>query len=138
MIKKFAAIACVTLGLAACTGMQDNAAAKHDSEFYTPTDAQTAAGLQVFSRCKGCHSLDPSKNTFGPNLRGVYMRPAASLPRFQYSEALKGSGIVWNEENLRSWIAGNDVFVGGTRMRHVAIADALEQDYLLAFLKSFK
>jgi len=80
----------------------------------------------------------PSRNTFGPNLRGVYMRPAASLPRFDYSDSLKASGLVWDEANLRDWIKGNDMKVVGTRMRHVEITDAAEQDYLIAFLKTFK
>lgn len=102
-------------------------------------DMMAAQGQNIFQhRCGGCHSQDTSKNTFGPSLSGVVGRPAASLPRFAYSEALKASKIAWTEDNLRQWIAGNDKFVPGTRMRHVAIADAAEQDYLLAYLRSLK
>lgn len=102
-------------------------------------DAMMAAqGQQVFHHCAGCHSLDSAKNAFGPSLIGVVGRPAASTPRFAYSDALKASNIVWTEANLRKWIAGNDSFVPGTRMRHVAITDPAEQDYLIAFLKTLK
>jgi cytochrome c len=66
----------------------------------------------------------------------VIGREAASLPRFQYSEALSNSGLVWTEENLRKWIADNDGLVPGTRMRHVSITDPAEQDYLIAFLRT--
>ena len=97
-----------------------------------------AAGEYIFNKCRACHSEDPSKNTFGPSLTGVVGRKAASLPRFVYSDALKDSGIVWTEENLKKWIASNDTFVPGTRMRHVEITDPAEQDYLIAFLKSLK
>lgn len=108
----------------------------------TAADTETmmaAQGQNIFQhRCGGCHSADPSKNTFGPSLSGVIGRPAASLARFAYSDALKTSKIVWTEDNLRKWIANNDQFVPGTRMRHVAITDGAEQDYLLAFLRALK
>jgi cytochrome c len=94
------------------------------------------AGQEIFKKCSSCHSADSSKNTFGPSLSGVINRKAASLPRFAYSEALKKSGLTWTEANLRRWIAGNDILVPGTRMRHVQITDIAEQNYLLAYLKS--
>ncbi|MGB0206153.1 MAG: c-type cytochrome [Neptuniibacter sp.] len=97
-----------------------------------------AAGKELFNKCSACHSLDESKNAFGPSLIGVVGRQAASLPRFAYSDALKNSNITWDEENLRKWIAGNDTFVPGTRMRHVEITDKAEQDYLIAYLKTLK
>lgn len=98
-----------------------------------------AAGRQIFNHnCTACHSLEPSKNTFGPSLIGVVGREAASMPRFSYSKALQESGITWTEDNLRKWIADNDGFIPGTRMRHVAITDQAEQDYLISFLKSLK
>lgn len=99
---------------------------------------EEAAGKEVFKRCQACHSADSSKNTFGPSLTGVVGRAAASLPRFNYSEALRNSGLVWSEENLRMWVADNDKLVPGTRMRHVSISDVAEQDYLIAYLKTLK
>ncbi|MFT7007805.1 MAG: cytochrome c [Colwellia sp.] len=95
-----------------------------------------AAGQEIFKKCGACHSADGSKNTFGPSLVGVINRKAASLPRFAYSDALKKSGLIWTEANLRRWVAGNDILVPGTRMRHVQITDVAEQNYLLAYLKS--
>lgn len=104
----------------------------------TPKTAEEAAGKQLFHQCAACHALDSSKNAFGPSLYNVVGRKAGSIPRFDYSDALKGSNITWTEDTLRQWIAGNDKFVPGTRMRHVAITDRAEQDYLIAFLKSLK
>ena len=97
-----------------------------------------AAGQELFKKCSACHSTDTSKNSFGPSLVGVVDRKSASLPRFAYSDALKKSGLTWSEANLRRWIAGNDILVPGTRMRHVQITDAAEQDYLIAYLKALK
>lgn len=121
----------------AVAATQTAAAPMSGGEFgWVAQTAEQAAGREVFRRCKSCHSMNPSKNTFGPNLRGIYNRPAASLSRYVYSDALKESGIVWDEDALRSWISGNTYMVGGTRMRHVAIPDEVEQDFLIAFLKS--
>lgn len=105
---------------------------------YADERMKVAAGEEVFKRCHACHSADPSKNTFGPSLTGVVGRKAASLPRFNYSAALRDSGVVWTEANLRKWVENNDAFVPGTRMRHVSITDPAEQDYLIAYLKSLK
>ena len=91
-----------------------------------------------FHQCASCHSLDTSANAFGPSLIGVYGRTAGTIPRFAYSEAVQKSGIVWNEDNLRKWISGNDTFIPGTRMRHVAITDKAKQDELISFLKALK
>ncbi|SFP53723.1 c-type cytochrome [Pseudomonas borbori] len=101
--------------------------------------AMEAAGRQLFTHhCTACHSLDTSENAFGPSLFGVVDRPAASVPRFAYSEAMQASGITWSEDNLRKWIADNEALVPGTRMRHVSITDQAEQDYLISFLRSLK
>ena len=101
-------------------------------------EAMVAAGKAVFHQCEACHSLDTSKNSFGPSLYGVVGRKAASVPRFAYSKALTESGITWDEANLRKWISDNEGLVPGTRMRHVSITDPAEQDYLLAFLRSLQ
>lgn len=136
MLKKtLAALAC-------CVSLSAHAAddsAKNDPYFgYVPPSTEAAAGMQVFKRCRECHSMDPAQVTFGPNLRGIYMRPAASLSGFSYSDALKSSGIVWDEKNLSDWVAGNTWLVHNTRMRHIQIQDPAERDYLVAFLKTYK
>lgn len=96
-----------------------------------------AAGRQLFAHhCMACHSLDTSQNAFGPSLVGVLGRPAASVPRFAYSEAMQASSLTWTEDNLRKWITDNEALVPGTRMRHVSISDPAEQDYLVSFLRT--
>ncbi|MBV1787259.1 cytochrome c family protein [Marinobacterium sp. D7] len=99
-------------------------------------DAMVAAGRAVFHQCEACHTLDSAKNGFGPDLHGVVGREAGSVPRFAYSDALKNSGLTWTEDNLRKWVVDNEGLVPGTRMRHVSVSDPVEQDYLIAFLKS--
>jgi cytochrome c len=106
----------------------------------TQASAETkpTAETHPFHQCASCHSMDTSANAFGPSLIGVYGRKAGAVPRFAYSEAVQKSGIVWDEDNLRKWISGNDTFIPGTRMRHVAITDPKRQDELIDFLKALR
>ena len=63
--------------------------------------AEQAAGRKLFNdHCVVCHVRMPGKR-FGPSLKGVVGRPAASVAGFPYSDALKKSGLVWTEDNLR-------------------------------------
>src|SRR6476646_5375382 len=59
-------------------------------------------GEALYEACQDCHSLD--KNDVGPRHRGVFGRKAASLPDYDYSDALKSANIVWNEETLDRWL----------------------------------
>jgi cytochrome c len=76
--------------------------------FTSSASAQTSAidgalrtGQLLFEkRCGGCHAMDREKE--GPRLAGVYGRTAGSVSSFEYSEALKGSGIDWNAETPKS------------------------------------
>ncbi|NBR38853.1 MAG: cytochrome c family protein, partial [Alphaproteobacteria bacterium] len=59
------------------------------------------AGEKVFKKCKACHLVDQEKNKVGPHLVNVFGRTAGSLESFsKYSNALKDSGIVWNDDTL--------------------------------------
>jgi cytochrome c len=71
-------------------------------------------GEALYEGCQDCHSLD--KNEVGPRHRGVYGRKAGSLPDYSYSDALKNSNIVWDENTLGQWLADPQKFLPGTKM----------------------
>ena len=71
-------------------------------------------GEQLYQACTDCHSLD--KNDVGPRHRGVFGRKAASLPDYDYSDALKSANIVWNEETLDKWLTDPQAFAPGVKM----------------------
>ena len=49
-------------------------------------------GERVFSQCRACHQVgENAKNLVGPNLNGLFGRPAGSVPGFNYSAASKNS-----------------------------------------------
>ena len=77
-----------------------------------PGDA--AHGEQLYQACTDCHSLD--QNDVGPRHRGVYGRMAGSVPDYNYSDALKSSGIVWGDATLDKWLTDPQAMVPGTKM----------------------
>jgi cytochrome c len=75
-----------------------------------PLLAGNNPGKEMFEkRCTGCHALDNEKT--GPRLRGVFGRPAASVPTFPYSDSLRKSGVTWDSSSLDKWLTDPDGFV---------------------------
>ncbi len=94
-----------------------------------------SAGEMLFGFCAGCHSLRPGENRLAPSLAGLFGRRAGSVPGFPYSQALKRSGIVWNEQTLDAWLADPRRFVPGTIMPFQGLPDAKDRAAIIAFLK---
>ena len=95
------------------------------------------AGQELFvSTCRRCHTQGADIETYGPSLENIIGRKAGSVEGYEYSDALKGSGIVWTDAALRAWMEDNDGFMPGTKMRHVGIEDRTVQDFILAYLHS--
>ncbi|MFC3174105.1 c-type cytochrome [Novosphingobium bradum] len=89
---------------------------------------------QVFhQRCEACHSTAKgARPGIGPNLAGVVGRTAGSTA-FNYSDALKKSGIKWTPANLDRFLTAPSRMVPGTRMA-VAISDPAQRAQLIRFL----
>jgi cytochrome c len=70
----------------------------------------------VFNVCLACHAIGPSaQNKIGPELNGLDGRKAGTVPNFDYSDANKNSGIVWNEQTFEDYIKNPMVKVPGTK-----------------------
>jgi cytochrome c len=102
-----------------------------------PAMAQDAAkGSDVYQdRCGSCHVLNGIGQ--GPSLAGVVGRKAGSLPGFNYSDAIKASGLTWTPANLDRFLSGPTKLVPGTAMRAV-VPDPAERRDLIAYLASLK
>jgi len=96
-------------------------------------DGDPARGREVYSRCLACHSIDA--NLVGPKHRGLFGRKAGSLPDFDYSPALKRSGIVWDEASLDRWIQDPNKLVPGNKMFVRLVPDQRQRADLIAYLK---
>jgi len=93
-------------------------------------------GRQDFRACAPCHSLEPDRNMTGPSLANLWGRKAGFLPSFdRYSDALKSSGIIWDDRALDGWLSDPQRMVPDNDMPFDGIKDARVRADLLAFLK---
>ena len=75
-----------------------------------------AAGEKVFAKCKACHQVGESaKNAVAPQLNGLDGRAAGAAEGYNYSEAMKGSGITWNEASFKEFVKNPKGKVAGDR-----------------------
>jgi cytochrome c len=95
-----------------------------------------ARGKEVFQRCALCHSVAEGENGVGPSLHGLFGRKAGTVPDYNFSKAMRNSGIVWNEAALRKFLADPQAAVPGTKMESGAVDNPAAVDDLLAYLKS--
>jgi len=108
--------------------------------------ASTSAGLaqdvekgaNSFKKCLPCHSIGPgAKNKIGPELNGLDGRKAGTVPSFNYSDANKNSGIVWDQATFKEYIKDPRAKIPGTKMTFPGIKNEQEINDLWAYLKQF-
>jgi cytochrome c len=122
--------------LAACTFTAAMASAG-------PTEASAATllpgdpthGKSLYQACQACHSID--ENDLGPKHRGVLGRHAGSVADYNYSSALKNSGLTWDPTTLDRWLSNPSALVPGTKM-YFAIPDAQARADIIAYLAELK
>lgn len=99
--------------------------------------AEVQKGRVAFVRCMACHSVkagEPDKT--GPNLHGVIGAAAAKVEGFAYSEALRNTRLIWDDDTLRRWIANPSALAPGTSMTYVNTLGASDIEALIAYLKA--
>src|SRR5262245_20338778 len=98
-------------------------------------EGDPAKGEKIFARCKACHTIEPGANRIGPSLAGLFGRKAGTAEGYNYSDAMKNSGIVWNEETLSKYLENPRGVVPGTKMVFPGVKDAQDRADLIAYLK---
>jgi cytochrome c len=98
--------------------------------------ADAERGKAVFQACAACHS--DGANPLGPSLKGVYGRKSGALEDYRYSPAMMRANLVWDEHNLKSYIADPQGRVKGNRMPFGGVTDTNDIDDVVAFLKGYK
>lgn len=103
----------------------------------TAQDAK--AGEQTFAKCRICHQIGPgAQNSVGPDLNGVVGRKAATEPGFDYSAALKMSGLTWDQPTLAKWLRMPAALVPDTKMTFAGLTSDRQIANVIAYLKEFK
>ena len=100
---------------------------------YNTADVEN--GKAKFGLCQSCHTITPGgANMTGPNLHGVFGKKAAANSEFNYSDALKNAGIVWDADHLSQWLEKPQTYLPGTKMSFAGLKDAKDRTDLIAFL----
>jgi cytochrome c len=94
-------------------------------------------GAEVYRACVACHTLSPDEgNRAGPTLAGIYGRKIATLPGYNFSDALKKLDIVWSPETVaKLFEIGPAAYTPGTKMPEQTIGSAADRAALVQFLE---
>jgi cytochrome c len=102
---------------------------------YAQGDAQR--GAKLYTQCVACHALEPGRNLTGPSLANLFGRKAGTVSSFlRYSDALKRSGVVWDEKALDAWLKDPEKFIPGNDMTFPGIKDDEARREIIAYLKT--
>ena len=137
MRTQLASLAFLASVLAACGGGEDVDVLSEENRLALPADA--VFGQRIFRQCAVCH--EAAKGTGhrqGPNLWNIMGAEAGRHADFNYSRALKSSGVVWDEEMLDAYIADPMGTIPGTRMGYHGGATEADRRDIIAFLSTLQ
>nr|WP_298721336.1 cytochrome c family protein [uncultured Steroidobacter sp.] len=89
-------------------------------------------GEQLYQQCAACHQLQA--NAAGPMHCRLFGRKAGSVPDFEYSEAMRASGLVWSVQTLDEFLTSPFTYVAGTKMGFAGFSDAADRADVIAYL----
>lgn len=95
----------------------------------------TTRGQRVFLQCQTCHTIQAGVNRVGPSLHGIIGRQAGTVAGFRYSDANRGSGITWTEQELYSYLENPRAKIPGTIMAFNGLRDSQQRADVIAYLK---
>ncbi len=93
-------------------------------------------GRQVYKKCQACHSLQPGRNTLGPNLAGIIGRKAAAEANYSYSPAMKQAALEWTPANLDAYLLDPQKLVPGNKMPFPGLKTEDDRKDVIAYLAS--
>jgi cytochrome c len=94
-------------------------------------------GKEASKPCLTCHTFEKNEpNKVGPNLYGVVGRLRASVPDFNYSDAIKAKGGEWTIDDLNKFLTKPQDFIPGTKMTFGGLPRGNQRADLLAYLNS--
>jgi cytochrome c len=94
-----------------------------------------ARGRELYAKeCAACHSLGAS-NENAPMHCGLFGRKAGTAPGFAYSEAMRASGLVWDEQTLDEFLSAPYLVLPGTIMGFPGFSQPADRADVIAYLK---
>ncbi len=100
--------------------------------------ADAKAGAIVFNQCRQCHHIGVgATNFYGPVLNGLIGRKAGTVNGYNYSEANKHSGKVWDVETLTSYLKQPQHDVPATYMTFKGLKGDKDIANVIAYIGQF-
>jgi nitrite reductase (NO-forming) len=100
----------------------------------TAGGGDAAAGRLVYRKCQACHSMDAGKNLLGPSLAGIMGRKAGAEASYNYSAAMKQSGLIWDSKTLDVYLADPQKLVPGNKMPFPGLKTDHDRADIIAYL----
>ena len=92
-------------------------------------------GRELYTQnCAACHSLTASTEN-APMHCGLIGRKAGTVPGFPYSEAMRSSGLRWDEKTLDEFLTAPYLVLPGTIMGFPGFGEATDRADVIAYLK---
>ena len=98
--------------------------------------ADVGAGEAIAKKvCSACHVFVAGAAAgIGPNLYNVVGRERASMPGYNYSNALKEKKGDWSWEELNHWLYKPSAYAPGTRMGYAGLSSAQDRANIIDYL----
>lgn len=106
------------------------------SKASSSTAAAAVTAPPAFALCRACHSTEPGENGIGPTLAGVYGARSGHISGFDYSEAMEGAGLTWNEATLSRYLENPSAVVPGTTMSFAGVRNEAQRKAIVDYLKT--
>jgi cytochrome c len=101
-------------------------------------DGDPEKGAKVFKQCMPCHRIGPGATALvGPPLNGIVGAKAGEVPDYAFSDALKNSGLTFDEATLAKWLHNPRELVPGNRMTFPGLQKDQDIANVIAYLKTF-
>jgi cytochrome c len=111
------------------------AASSAASETATAPKAAVVAPA-AFAQCRSCHAVEPGQNRIGPSLAGVFGAKAGHVGSYNYSTALKNSGLTWDEASLDGFLKSPREKLPGTKMTFPGVKNDAARAEVILYLKA--
>jgi cytochrome c len=129
MVKATTAIFATLLALAGTATLAQAPAAGESPEL--------KRGKLLFIQCRACHEVQAGlPHKVGPNLAGVLGRQSGTAAGFNYSPALKASGVTWDRVQLDRWLEKPSAVVAGNAMAFAGVANPKDRAALIAYIEA--